>query len=64
MKINIEVGFNQATTLNVVFKIHNHDLKNTKDCAVRDHSISNYDAHESVHRDKTMKITNKMHYID
>jgi len=22
------------------------------------------DVHESVHRDTTMKITNKMHYID
>ena len=22
------------------------------------------DVHESVHRDPTMKITNKMHYID
>jgi hypothetical protein len=32
--------------------------------------FSNYDpvnvldVHESVHRDSTMKITNKMHYID
>jgi len=24
----------------------------------------NLDVHESVHRDTTMKITNKMHYID
>jgi len=23
-----------------------------------------FDVHESVHRDTTMKITNKMHYID
>jgi hypothetical protein len=26
--------------------------------------ISTFDVHESVHRDTTMKITNKMHYID
>jgi len=24
----------------------------------------NFDVHESMHRDTTMKITNKMHYID
>jgi len=26
--------------------------------------VSRSDVHESVHRDTTMKITNKMHYID
>jgi len=26
--------------------------------------VSKLDVHESVHRDTTMKITNKMHYID
>jgi len=26
--------------------------------------ISRFDVHESVHHDTTMKITNKMHYID
>jgi hypothetical protein len=26
--------------------------------------VSSFDVHESVHRDTTMKITNKIHYID
>jgi hypothetical protein len=26
--------------------------------------FSEFDVHESVHRDTTMKITNKMHYTD
>jgi hypothetical protein len=25
--------------------------------------VNEFDVHESVHRDATMKITNKMHYI-
>jgi hypothetical protein len=28
------------------------------------HSFRELDVHESVHRDTTMPITNKMHYID
>ena len=29
-----------------------------------EHETEKFDVHESVHRDTTMKITNKMHYID
>jgi len=28
------------------------------------HVLDGLDVHKSVHRDTTMKITNKMHYID
>jgi hypothetical protein len=30
----------------------------------RDSSYCIFDVHKSVHRNKTMKINNKMHYID
>lgn len=39
-KINFEVGFNQATTFNAAFQIHNYDLKNSKDCAKSGITIS------------------------